>query len=282
MDRAPRIDWPVPGAFPPLASGQVHVWCAWLDAPDADAPGLGALLSSDERARAAAFHFATDRRRYIASHALLRQVLAGYLAAESTIGGTLCPDPKSDARGLAHKAPPSASELEFASGSSGKPELLNAQLQFNLSHSGPLALLAVARDQAVGVDVEQRWEMPDLAILEERMFTPAALRRQQRLGPDLRLNGFYRRWTQLEAVGKCRGTGLALETMATGAEHLTPVDPAEGFTGCLACERAPALIAFFRYLMGMSSSLPETTASTTPILPGLPHRLEGLAPLSSA
>jgi 4'-phosphopantetheinyl transferase len=257
MDRTPSIDWPVPGAFPPLASAEVHVWCAWLDAPGADDPAAFALLCAHEQARAAAFHFTTDRRRYVASHAMVRRVLAGYLAP--------------------------ASELKFIKGPLGKPGLVGEALHFNLSHSGPLALLAVSREQAVGVDLEQRWEMPDLAVLEERMFTPAALRRQQLLAPSPRLRGFYRRWTQLEATGKCRGTGLELEKLIPGPEHLVPADPAEGFTGCLACARMPAQIGFFRYLEEMFlPALPATTASATSILPGLPHRLEGLAPLSSS
>jgi 4'-phosphopantetheinyl transferase len=263
MERPPSILWPVPASFPSLAPAQVHVWCAWLDAPGSGDAAAVALLSPAERARAAAFHFAVDRHRYVASHAMLRQVLAGYLAGGLVSG-------------------PRAAQLEFVTGSSGKPGLADGTLQFNLSHSGSLALLAVARDQAVGIDLEQRVEMPDLALLEKRMFTPAALQRQQNLPPAARLDGFYRRWTELEAIGKCRGTGLELEKIIPGTEHLAPTDPAGGFTGCLACERTPALIGFFRYLRKVSSSLPEATASTTSILPGLPHRLEGCAPLSSA
>src|SRR4051812_2321719 len=161
MECSPPIIWPVPGVFPALAPAQVHVWCAWLDAPGSDNSAAIALLSEAERARAKAFHFAADRRRYVAAHAMLRQVLAGYLAGGSA--------------SAVH-----AAQLKFVQGPSGKPDLADGSLQFNLSHSGPLALLAVARDQAVGVDLEQRWEMPDLAILEERMFAPAALRHQQR------------------------------------------------------------------------------------------------------
>jgi 4'-phosphopantetheinyl transferase len=257
MNRLPSIHWRVPGAFPALAPREVQVWCGWIDAPEADDPASVAVLSDKERTRAAAFHFAVDRRRYTASHVMLRQLLGRYLDE----------DPRS---------------LGFTKGPSGKPALSEGNLQFNLSHSGPLALLAVTRDQAVGIDLELRWEMPDLAVLEERVFTPAALRRQQRLAPGQRLCGFYRRWTELEAIGKCRGTGLDLEKMTPGSEHLTPADPAEGFTGCLACERPPSRVEFLRFAPGVSTAPAETTASAQPILPGLPHRLEGLASLSSS
>ena len=152
MSRLPSIDWRVPAGFPALAPREVHVWCGWIDAPEADDPASTAVLSEEESARAAAFHFAVDRRRYTASHAMLRQVLGRYVGR----------DPRS---------------LAFTAGASGKPGLAGGEVQFNLSHSGPLALLAVAPDQEVGVDLELRWEMPDLAVLEERVFTPAALRR---------------------------------------------------------------------------------------------------------
>ena len=257
MDGLPSIDWPVPGAFPALAPGEVHEWCAWLDAPAANDAAAVAVLSADERNRAAAFHFAADQRRYVAAHAMVRRVLARYLGCE-------------------------AATLVFAAGPSGKPALTTGGLEFNLAHSGPLGLLAVARDQAVGVDVELRWEMPDLAFLEEKMFVPAALGRQQRLGPAQRLRGFYRRWTELEAIGKCRGTGLELEQWVPGTEHLAHVDPAGGFTGCLACERPPARVALFQYSPEVLTAPSKTTVATHPILPGLPHRLEGLARLSSS
>jgi 4'-phosphopantetheinyl transferase len=257
MDRTPHLDWPVPGRFPALAAAGVHVWCAWLDDPRLGAAGAVAALSDAERAKAAAFHFETDRRRYVVAHAMVRQLLARYLDAE-------------------------VAALAFVTGPSGKPALAGETgLQFNLSHSGPLALFGVARGFAVGVDVEQRWEMPDLAVLEERMFTPAARRRQQRLAPEPRLRGFYRRWTQLEAIGKCRGTGLELENLAPGTEHLTPADPAAGFTGCLACERPPDRVDFLGYAPEVASAPPSDTAPHPQTLPGLPHPRPTLVRLSS-
>src|SRR3954470_222936 len=113
MDQPPPIDWPVPGAFPALKGNEVHVWCAWLDAPGADGPAAAAVLSGEERARAAAFHFAADRRRYVASHAMLRNVLAGYVA-----GGPANSDHDEGAVPRAQIVSPS--RLEITKGPSGK------------------------------------------------------------------------------------------------------------------------------------------------------------------
>lgn len=258
MERTPFIDWPVPASFPVLAPAQVHVWCAWLDDPRVAGPEAGAALSAAELARAAAFHFDTDRRRYVAAHGMLRGLLARYLGIETAA-------------------------VSFIKGSSGKPALAGTSgLRFNLSHSGPLALLAVARDQQVGVDIEYRMEITDIRLLEERMFTPPIRRRQQVLTPEARLRTFYRRWTQLEATGKCRGIGLDLENLVEGNEHLASADPVEGFTGCVACEREPEKMDFFQFSPQVLTSFDETTAQPRPILPGSPHRHPTFSHLSSA
>lgn len=84
-------------------------------------------------------------------------------------------------------------ELRFEAGEYGKPRLADpeGELAFNLSHSGALALVAVARRE-VGVDVER--------IRTKRPVD------------------FYRRWADREARVKYLGTGL------TGA---APPDSAE-------------------------------------------------------
>lgn len=73
-------------------------------------------------------------------------------------------------------------EIELVVDEHGKPRLADERLHFNLSHSGPMALIAVCRDREVGVDVE-------------------------RLRPK-REPSFYSRWACHEARVKCLGTGL--------------------------------------------------------------------------
>ncbi len=261
MSQLPTIHWPVPKFFPALAPGGIHVWCVPLDDPRLGGSAADLILSTPELARAAAFHFETDRRRYVAAHLMLRGLLGRYLRVE-------------------------AAQLAFTTGPLGKPALAGPAgtpaLPFNLSHSGPLGLLAVSGGANVGVDIEQQWEMPDLVPLEERMFTAGELRRQQRLPPGPRLQGFYRRWTQLEAAGKCRGTGLELETAVRGPEQLEPADPAAGFTGCIASDVRPERVDYFQFTPGVLIAPAETTVPTDRRLPWLPHRQPALVRLSSA
>lgn len=84
-------------------------------------------------------------------------------------------------------------ELRFETDRFGKPRLTGGKPAFNLSHSGPLALVAVAVRE-VGVDVER--------IRTKRPVD------------------FYRRWADREARVKCLGTGL------TGPVPQDAIEPA--------------------------------------------------------
>jgi len=160
-------------------ANEVDLWRVDLDAPDVDL----SPLSADERARAARFLRDDPRRRWQAGRAALRTVLGGYL-------------------GIA----PAAVELEL--GHRGKPALADpeASLRFNLSHSGELALIALARGREVGVDVERIGERP-----------PA----------------FYEEWTRREALGKCFGGGLA-EPPPRRPVRMVPLDLGADWAGALA------------------------------------------------
>ena len=92
-------------------------------------------LSAEERTRCARLAFASDRRDFIAAHALLRHALSAH----------------------GHR---DAREWLFIPDANGKPELASApgerpQLAFNLSHTRGLVACVVARDVDVGIDVER-------------------------------------------------------------------------------------------------------------------------------
>jgi 4'-phosphopantetheinyl transferase len=176
----------------PLASSRavqgapvgIDLWTWPLEAPHRETAALEAVLSADERQRAASFVLAEDRRRFIVGRARLRQVLARYVAM-----------------------PPEA--LRFCYGAHGKPALAPPRSApcFNLSHSAGLAALAIAGCD-VGVDIEE--VRPVDGAVAERFFSAgeiAALRGLR--GADWR-DAFYRCWTRKEAVVKGLGKGLSL------------------------------------------------------------------------
>lgn len=177
-------------AFPVLGSSDVHVWFCDLLHYAADQEVLAALLSGDERVRAARFAFDRDRQRFVLSHALLRLLLSRYTHMH-------------------------ARQIHFATGPHGKPAISGAgaasqPIQFSLSHSGPIALVAVARGLAVGVDVEVRKADVDALKLAQRFFAPRESQLITAAEGDDRARMFYRLWAAKEAYLKGKGVGLSL------------------------------------------------------------------------
>jgi 4'-phosphopantetheinyl transferase len=220
MESPSEMAWPEPPEFPALGPASIHLWCAWLDEPSLVAPAAAGLLAPDERARAARFHFATDRQRCIAARVVLRRLLGRYAGVH-----------------------PAA--LRFAYGPYGKPELVplggTPPVQFNLSHCGPLALLGVARNHRVGVDVERVRALPDLLDLESQLFAREAL---PRTAPEpARRNHFFHHWTRREAAGKLQGSGLVDD--APVPDWIESLEPAADHVGCLAYNGEPAQVERF-------------------------------------
>jgi 4'-phosphopantetheinyl transferase len=82
-------------------------------------------------------------------------------------------------------------------------------LEFNLSHAGRHILLAFARGQALGVDLEQLDRRVSVNDIAERYFTDNEAHALRQLPPADKLSGFLRLWTHKEAVLKALGEGLA-------------------------------------------------------------------------
>ncbi|MCM5680341.1 4'-phosphopantetheinyl transferase superfamily protein [Schlegelella sp. S2-27] len=183
---------------PPLA----RLWRAGLDtAPSADEQ---AWLSDDERARAQRFVFDRDRQRFLAAHCALRALL-------------------SRQTGLAPHA------IRFSLGPYGKPFLVPAACSFNLSHSADVALMAVAREGELGIDVEMLRPMPDALELARHNYTSAE--RQELLDTPAaqRDLAFLYGWTRKEACLKAIGSGLSLPAQSVDAglapaPRIVPVD----------------------------------------------------------
>lgn len=177
--------WQTPPERLSLSGDAVHVWLIELAQPAAVVDALGRLLNEDERERAGRFHFARDRRAFTVARGVTRQILARYLEAEP-------------------------GSVRFEQGARGKPFLARGDLRFNLSHSGGLALLAVARGREVGVDVEEVRELEDAWSIAARFFSPGESEKLRGV-PGSAAGGaaFFNCWTRKEAFIKALGEGLS-------------------------------------------------------------------------
>src|SRR5690606_5562839 len=79
---------------------------------------------------------------------------------------------------------------------------------FNLSHSGDVALCAIAVFETVGVDVEAIRESRELIPIARRFFSEAEQEALHALPAEQQCAAFYQCWSSKEALLKAWGTGL--------------------------------------------------------------------------
>ncbi|TMC38195.1 MAG: 4'-phosphopantetheinyl transferase superfamily protein [Chloroflexi bacterium] len=196
--------WSGPGPHITLAKNEVHVWRASLEASERVYSILQRVLSTDEYGVATRFYFERDRRRWTIAHGILRMLLALYLDV----------DP---------------SKLQFVTNDYGKPAIASPpggkHLQFNLSHSGDLALYAFAYDRQVGIDVERIRDNIEYEELARSHFSPSEYTMLQTLPLLIRKEAFFLCWSRKEAYIKAKGKGLSIP-LDQFDMSLTPGEPA--------------------------------------------------------
>lgn len=100
--------------------------------------------------------------------------------------------------------------LQVAAGDHGKPFLVGGDdLRFNLSHTGSVALYAVARGREVGIDVERLDRRVPCLRLARRFFSPEENDQLRSLPEALRRPAFFAGWVRKEALVKAWGLGLS-------------------------------------------------------------------------
>lgn len=196
--------------LPARVPGDVRVHYARTDEIDCDAD----LLDRGERARALAFRFEADRRRYVAAHLLLRLALADRLRV-----------PTSEVRFERQRGVGAARS---------KPRLTRAlrsrlDLRFSLSHGGDHLLVATAHRE-VGVDVE-----PPIRPEAAAAVVTALHRRESAeiaaLPPAQQPAAVCLVWVRKESLLKAVGTGLSRtpDLDYVGCRD-TPSQPLPGWT----------------------------------------------------
>jgi 4'-phosphopantetheinyl transferase len=193
-----------------IPADTVHLWHLSIASAAVPTQSLQHVLSPDERA---GLHGAAEpyRRDFVVVRSAVRAVLGAYLAL-----------------------PPE--EVALRRGRWGKPEIANVEgaPRFNVSHAGDAALIAVAADRDVGVDVEGIRPRRDAAGLATRFF-PAdesvLVRSRDAAGRE---TVFLRLWTRKEAIVKAAGGRLAQGlrlSVAHEGRSFTTSDPTRRLPG---------------------------------------------------
>ena len=188
-----RKSSPLMNTKPPeeLHSGhEVAIWCARMP-EDGDSrlwQSYLALLTSEEKDRYNRFAFEKDRRQFLLTRALARDVLSRYLGVE-----------------------PSA--LVFNRNKYGKPSLAEPPgwpLRFSLSHTKGLSVCAIVSGADIGVDVENLQRSTSYQEIAYRFFAASESAYLAGVGQSQRRTEFLKLWTLKEAFIKARGLGLSI------------------------------------------------------------------------
>ena len=250
----PVFAWRNPTYPLDLPKGAIHLWKLKLNNGDVPLERYQAWLSADEQERAESFSYEEGRQKFIVSQAGLRFLIGQYQGnrPESVI---------------------------FTYNPYGKPEI-NAlrrgkSLQFNLTHSGDLALYAFAREARVGIDLELLSRRIEVKRMAPRVLSAAELESFNSLPENQQKEAYLLAWTQKEAYLKAIGTGLTREGMkitvdispethpAAEGKGLTlparafPIEPWQlfafspeaGAIGALAVESSPSEISGYNLLL---------------------------------
>lgn len=184
-----------------LSPGMVHIWRAPLDDSPERASLFRLYLSDDERTRADRCRTPHPQYQFIITRSILRILLSHYLGILPT-------------------------HIQFNTQPHGKPMLekpFSLPIQFNVSHTQGMALIALTLKHAIGIDVERIDRHIQDQDIAERYFSPQESAKLASLPPPERLHHFFSHWTCKEAYLKMRGEGI------TGglAQHELTFDPQE-------------------------------------------------------
>lgn len=148
-------------------------------------PSAFETLTDDERARAARFLRHEDAVRFLATRTALRE----------SIGASLGILP---------------ARVRFRYDEVGRPSVVDAPggFDFNVSHSGDFALIALSRERRVGVDIESKRATRDWRALAQTVFAAREHAFVEALPDHARLDAFFAVWTAKEALLKAIGVGI--------------------------------------------------------------------------
>jgi 4'-phosphopantetheinyl transferase len=167
-----------------IGSPEVHVWGFSLDADTAELTRVAQYLSGDERERVNRLVSGRHQHEFMTAHVVLRMVLSRYCGERPQ-------------------------ELDIQKTSDGKPFLThNDAIRFNLTHSHGRALIAIAKDREVGIDLEKIRPEVDIVSLANRFLSSQD---QAFIGggdSQRRHERFLQVWVAREAVFKAEGKGM--------------------------------------------------------------------------
>ncbi len=223
--------------------GNVVVWMTEVSTSRDALPFLEPCLDAQDRERAARFHFAEDRARYVLGRGLARNILGRYLSQK-----------------------PETIEPAFTE--RGQPYFPGDEtMRFSITHARDLVAVALTARARVGIDIECMERKLNLEGVAERILSAEDFREFEALPEQEKVVAFFRIWTRKEAYLKGTGDGItiALKKIAVSmhAEEIGTIADARdeagakkwrmhalalpaNYMGCVACDDAAKWVDFRR------------------------------------
>lgn len=165
--------------------GEAHVWYFNVDDFSRDLDLYTSYLSEEEIQRSKRFKFHNDRVINIMARSSLRIVSGRYMPRDSN-------------------------SIDFCYGTYGKPQFnFPTDLNFNISHSGKLIVLAFVNNSEIGVDIEKVKYDFDVLNLADNFFSSTEIKMLRDVSQENIHKAFYRCWTRKESFIKAKGSGLS-------------------------------------------------------------------------
>lgn len=172
-------------SFVNLKPNTVHIWSLNFVVNDETFNIYHDLLSVDEKERASRFKFYKDKRCYVVTKGVLRLLSGSYLNKE-------------------------AKSIAFEYEKYGKPKFKhNTNLNFNVSHSGDLAVIGFVYNHTIGVDIEKIKNDFETFEIASNFFSKQEIDMLLEIPKPEQYKAFYRCWTRKEAFIKAKGSGLS-------------------------------------------------------------------------
>ncbi|MCU1323514.1 MAG: phosphopantetheine-protein transferase [Acidobacteriaceae bacterium] len=191
---------------------EVHLWLLDLELAYSLCDMHDRMLSGDELEKVSRFASSELSYRYRATRVLLRYLLSKYLRT-------------------------SPKEIQFTYGANGKPHLRpDHSLEFNVSHSGNRAAVAITANSPVGVDLEEIRSIPEASQISAQCFSPEEVRQLAGMATLQQISAFMWCWSRKEALLKAMGCGLSEPMNVYHVGARLPLEPWE--ISVTECDRA--------------------------------------------
>jgi len=175
--------------IPQLELRHIHLWLMDLDLSHGLAERELASLDQNESRRADGFGSASAKIRFVRTRYYVRQFLAHYLSCDVL-------------------------DIRFEYNLYGKPALYGQGvaegLQFNVSHSGDLALMGFTLNGEIGVDLESSKPRKNLSAIAAKCLSTSEWAWWSHLDEELKPKRFRCLWSCKESFAKAVGHGLGL------------------------------------------------------------------------